>query len=160
MQALPESKDAFNGPDVTEAAAKIYAAIGDNDRAINLISGLLQRPAALTVAALKLDPEWDPLRGDPRFEELIAKIAEDNGAIALAFCNRQLESCAVNSFFTELRRRKVYRAAAAYGVAGWFIIQFCATIFPAWEFPIWTLRLVIVLMLERISDRAASGLGV
>jgi TolB-like protein/Tfp pilus assembly protein PilF len=73
MQALPESKDAFNGPDVTETAAKIYAAIGDRDRAINLIAGLLQRPAALTVATLKLDPEWDPLRGDPRFQALIAK---------------------------------------------------------------------------------------
>ena len=73
MQVLPESKDAFNGPDVTETAAKIYATIGDNDRAINLITGLLQRPAALTVATLKLDPEWEPLRNDPRFQKLIAK---------------------------------------------------------------------------------------
>jgi TolB-like protein/Tfp pilus assembly protein PilF len=73
MRALPESKDAFNGPDVTETAAKIYATIGDNDRAINLITGLLQRPAALTVATLKLDPEWEPLRSDPRFQKLIAK---------------------------------------------------------------------------------------
>ncbi len=73
MQLLPESKDAFNGPEITEAAAKIYATIGDTDRAINLISGLLQRPAALTVETLKLDPEWDPLRSDPRFQQLIAK---------------------------------------------------------------------------------------
>lgn len=73
MQALPESKDAFNGPDVTETAAKIYAAIGDTDRAINLITGLLGHPAALTVETLKLDPEWDPLRNDPRFQALIAK---------------------------------------------------------------------------------------
>ena len=73
MQVLPESKDAFNGPDVTETAAKIYATIGDNDRAINLVTGLLQRPAALTVATLKLDPEWEPLRNDPRFQKLIAK---------------------------------------------------------------------------------------
>jgi TolB-like protein/Tfp pilus assembly protein PilF len=73
MQALPESKDAFNGPDITEAAAKIYAAIGDADRAINLVSGLLQRPGALTVEVLKLDPEWDPLRNDSRFQKLIAK---------------------------------------------------------------------------------------
>ena len=73
MQALPESKDAFNGPNVTETAAKIYAVIGEKDRAIDLITGLLQRPAALTVAALKIDPQWDPLRGDARFEALIAK---------------------------------------------------------------------------------------
>ena len=73
MQALPESKDAFNGPDVTETAAKIYAVIGERDRAINLITGLLQRPGALTVATLKIDPQWDPLRSDPRFQALIAK---------------------------------------------------------------------------------------
>ena len=73
MQILPMSKDAFNGPDVAEAAAKIYAAIGDADRAINLITELLQRPAALTVEILKLDPEWDPLRSDPRFQKLVAK---------------------------------------------------------------------------------------
>ena len=76
MQALPESKDAFNGPDVTETAAKIFATIGDNDRAISLITGLLQRPAALTVASLKVEPQWDPLRKDPRFEALIAKSAK------------------------------------------------------------------------------------
>ena len=73
MQALPESKDAFGGPEMTEAAAKIYAVIGDNDRAINLITGLLQRPSALTVETLKVDPEWDPLRSDARFRALISK---------------------------------------------------------------------------------------
>ena len=73
MQALPVSKDAFNGPDVMEAAARIYAAIGNKDRAIELITQLLQRPAALTVAMLKFDPEWDSLRDDPRFQKLIAK---------------------------------------------------------------------------------------
>ena len=73
MQALPVSKDAFNGPDVMEHAAKIYAAIGNKDRAIELVTQLLQRPAALTVAILKLDPQWDPLRDDPRFQKLIAK---------------------------------------------------------------------------------------
>ena len=73
MQALPESKDAFNGPDVTETAAKIYALIGETDRAIDLITGLLQRPAPLTVAMLKVDPQWDPLRNDARFQALIAK---------------------------------------------------------------------------------------
>jgi TolB-like protein/Flp pilus assembly protein TadD len=53
----------------------------------------------------------------------------------------------VNSFFTELQRRKVYRVAAAYGVVAWFLIQFAATVFPAWELPFWCLRLVIVLVL-------------
>ena len=68
-------------------------------------------------------------------------------AAKLAFRTRRLESCAVNGFFTELRRRKVYRVAAAYCVAAWSLIQFAATIFPVWDLPIWTLRFVIIVVL-------------
>jgi TolB-like protein/cytochrome c-type biogenesis protein CcmH/NrfG len=50
-------------------------------------------------------------------------------------------------FFCELRRRKVWRVAAGYGVVGWLIIQFATTVFPALTFPLWTARLVIVLVL-------------
>ncbi len=59
----------------------------------------------------------------------------------------EIESCAVNNFFTELRRRKVYQVAAGYGVVAWFLIQFFATIFPIWDLPTWSLRLVIGLIL-------------
>jgi TolB-like protein/Flp pilus assembly protein TadD len=50
-------------------------------------------------------------------------------------------------FFCELRRRKVYRVAAGYSVVGWLIIQFATTVLPALTLPIWTARLVIVLVL-------------
>jgi TolB-like protein len=73
INGLPVSKDAFNGPDVMEHAAKIYALIGEKNRALDLITDLLRRPAALTVETLKLDPEWTPLRDDPRFQKLIEK---------------------------------------------------------------------------------------
>ena len=53
----------------------------------------------------------------------------------------------MKNFFTELRRRKVYQVAAGYGVVAWFLIQFCATIFPIWDLPTWCLRLVIALIL-------------
>ena len=53
----------------------------------------------------------------------------------------------VNGFLCELRRRKVYRVAAAYAVAAWLIIQVAATTFPALEFPAWILRAVIVAVL-------------
>jgi TolB-like protein/Tfp pilus assembly protein PilF len=53
----------------------------------------------------------------------------------------------MSGFFQELQRRKVYRVAAAYVVAAGFIIQIASAIFPAWELPNWTLRLVIVLLL-------------
>jgi len=53
----------------------------------------------------------------------------------------------MSGFFAELQRRKVYRVAAAYIVAAGFIIQIGSAVFPAWEMPNWTLRLVIVLLL-------------
>jgi len=53
----------------------------------------------------------------------------------------------MSSFFQELQRRKVYRVAAAYIIAAGFIIQIGSAVFPAWELPNWTLRLVIVLLL-------------
>ena len=53
----------------------------------------------------------------------------------------------MTGFFEELQRRKVYRVAAAYIVAAGFIIQISSAVFPAWEMPNWTLRLVIVLLL-------------
>src|SRR6187551_3952894 len=53
----------------------------------------------------------------------------------------------MSGFFAELQRRKVYRVAAAYVVAAAFIIQIGSAVFPAWELPNWTLRLVVVLLL-------------
>jgi TolB-like protein/Flp pilus assembly protein TadD len=53
----------------------------------------------------------------------------------------------VNGFFCELRRRKVYRVAAGYGVVGWLLIQFAVAVFPALTLPAWAARLVIVLVL-------------
>src|SRR6266852_1926262 len=53
----------------------------------------------------------------------------------------------MNDFFEEVRRRKVYRVAAAYIIAAGFIIQIGSAVFPAWELPNWTLRFVVVLLL-------------
>src|SRR6267143_1323148 len=72
-EILPESKDAFGGPEITEGVAEVCAAVGDNARAIELLDGLLGRPSPVTVALLKLSPVWDGLRKDPRFQALIDK---------------------------------------------------------------------------------------
>jgi TolB-like protein/Tfp pilus assembly protein PilF len=72
-ELLPESKDAFGGPDITEGAAEVYSIVGENGRAIETLNGLLSRPGAVTVPLLKLSPAWDPLRNDPRFQTLIDK---------------------------------------------------------------------------------------
>jgi TolB-like protein/Flp pilus assembly protein TadD len=58
-----------------------------------------------------------------------------------------LHSSHLYGFFCELRRRKVYRVAAGYGVVGWLIIQFATTVLPVLTLPAWTARLVIVLVL-------------
>ena len=73
LEMLPESKDAFGGPEITQNAAEIYTILGDSDKAITILDGLLQRPAAITVPLLKLNPIWDPLRNNPRFQALIDK---------------------------------------------------------------------------------------
>src|SRR5262245_37698577 len=53
----------------------------------------------------------------------------------------------MSGFFEELQRRKVYRVAAAYVVAAGFLIHIASAAFPAWELPIWSLRLVIAILL-------------
>ena len=71
----PESKDAFEGPQVAEQVAQVYTILGDNARAIGLLDELLSRPSEVTSQSLKLDPAWDPLRNDPAFQALFAKYA-------------------------------------------------------------------------------------
>jgi tetratricopeptide (TPR) repeat protein len=69
----PESKDAFGGPEITEGVAEVHTIVGDNDRAIEILDGLLNRPSGVTAQGLKINPIWDPLRSDPRFQALIEK---------------------------------------------------------------------------------------
>ena len=69
---LPSGKDAVAGPTYEENLAAVEVMIGEKDRAIPRLQHLLETPYAnfLTPALLRLDPKWDPLRGDPRFQKL------------------------------------------------------------------------------------------
>ncbi len=58
---------------MTAALAQIYAWTGERDQAFSLLDHLLATPNGITVPILKLDPVWDPLRKDPRFQVLIDK---------------------------------------------------------------------------------------
>jgi serine/threonine-protein kinase len=69
----PESKDAFGGPEVMESVAQVYAIVGEKDRAIEVLDGLLSRPSAVTAQLLRINPIWDPLRNDSRFQNLLTK---------------------------------------------------------------------------------------
>jgi serine/threonine-protein kinase len=71
----PESNDAFEGPAITEGVAQVCAILGDKDRAIEILDGLLSRPSYVTVQDLRVNPIWDPLRNDPRFQELVERYA-------------------------------------------------------------------------------------
>jgi serine/threonine-protein kinase len=75
MDLRPESRDAFEGPAITEQAAQVYTILGDNARAVELLDGLLSRPSEVTLQTLKVNPAWDPLRNDPAFQALFAKYA-------------------------------------------------------------------------------------
>jgi TolB-like protein/predicted Zn-dependent protease len=69
---LPSAKDAVDGPKLEEQLAGVEVMVGEKNRAIPRLQHLLEIPYTnfLTPAVLRLDPLWDPLRGDPRFQKL------------------------------------------------------------------------------------------
>jgi TolB-like protein/Flp pilus assembly protein TadD len=71
LELLPESKDALDGPVLVVSMARIYAITGDAEKAIDLLQHSLQTPAGMTVHEIRMDPTWDVLREDPRFQKLI-----------------------------------------------------------------------------------------
>ncbi|HEV2045000.1 MAG TPA: tetratricopeptide repeat protein, partial [Chthoniobacterales bacterium] len=80
--AAVAAHDALNAAATEEMLARTQVQLGDFDAAISTISHNLQGPSAtfgwgmpLTRATLKIDPTWDPLRGDPRFQKLVASPA-------------------------------------------------------------------------------------
>jgi tetratricopeptide (TPR) repeat protein len=74
-ELLPISKDAIDGADLAINLAEIYAWTGEKDRAIEQIAAVERVPNTLSYGLLKLHPYWDPLRGDPRFEKIVASLA-------------------------------------------------------------------------------------
>jgi TolB-like protein/Tfp pilus assembly protein PilF/class 3 adenylate cyclase len=74
-QVLPYTKDSWVGPAFENYLAMIYAACGEKDLALKQLDRTAKLPIGITYGELKCDPEWDPLRGDPRFEKLAGSLA-------------------------------------------------------------------------------------
>ena len=72
---LPVEKDALVGPAMIKYLAMIAAWVGKKDFACEQLAMASRRPGGVTYGNLKLMPFWDPLRGDPRFEKIVASLA-------------------------------------------------------------------------------------
>jgi TolB-like protein/Flp pilus assembly protein TadD len=75
VELLPVEKDAINGPAMIRYLAVIAAWVGDNDLACEQLAAASRLPNGGSYGQLKLLPFWDPLRGDPRFEKIVASLA-------------------------------------------------------------------------------------
>jgi TolB-like protein/predicted Ser/Thr protein kinase len=75
IQLLPVEKDAVNGAVMIKYFAVIAAWVGEKDLACEQLAIAIRHPSSLSYGKLKLMPFWDPLRGDPRFEKIVASLA-------------------------------------------------------------------------------------
>jgi TolB-like protein/Flp pilus assembly protein TadD len=75
IELLPVSKDSATGAKLLEYLAVIYAWCGEKDLALDQLKLTLRYPGDLSYGNLRLHPNWDALRGDPRFEQLVASLA-------------------------------------------------------------------------------------
>ncbi|MBA2433169.1 MAG: hypothetical protein H0V56_13825, partial [Chthoniobacterales bacterium] len=74
-ELLPVAKDALDGPIILRRLAGVYAQVGDKRRALETLEQAARTPNGVHHGSLKLDEVWDPLRGDARFDTIVASLA-------------------------------------------------------------------------------------
>lgn len=78
IELLPITKNSIDGAELVKYLGVIYAWCGEKDLALEQIAATLRIPSSLSYGNLKLHPYWDALRGDPRFEKIVADLAPKN----------------------------------------------------------------------------------
>jgi TolB-like protein len=79
-EMLPPAKDATAGVFLIDNLARIYALTGEKDLALEQLDIVSKIPCGPSYGELRLDPEWDSLRDDPRFEKIVASLAPKKGS--------------------------------------------------------------------------------
>jgi serine/threonine-protein kinase len=77
VELLPISKDAMNSPKLSKYLTIIYAWVGEKKMALDELTKLSRMPSDVNYGDLRLNPYWDPLRGDRHFEKIVASLAPD-----------------------------------------------------------------------------------
>ncbi|CAN5502432.1 hypothetical protein BH20VER3_BH20VER3_04530 [soil metagenome] len=72
VELLPSAKDALDGPLLATNLAVIYTQVGERERALNELERLVSLPGGPTRGTLRVEPQWDALRDEPRFQKLLA----------------------------------------------------------------------------------------
>jgi TolB-like protein len=75
VELLPISKDSVGGSLVLQYLALIYAWTGEKDLALQQLATAARTPGFISYGKLRFDPYWDPLRGEPRFDQIVASLA-------------------------------------------------------------------------------------
>jgi TolB-like protein/class 3 adenylate cyclase/Tfp pilus assembly protein PilF len=75
VELVPVAKDSLNGAGMIEYSAIVAAWVGEKAHALEHLAQAARLPGYLSYGRLKLVPWWDPLRGDPRFEKIVASLA-------------------------------------------------------------------------------------
>jgi serine/threonine-protein kinase len=70
-ERLPISADALDGPLIATNLAAIYALVGRRDQALSALEGLVRQIGGPTPGMLRVEPQWDGLRDEPRFKDLL-----------------------------------------------------------------------------------------
>jgi hypothetical protein len=71
VELMPLSRNAYQSPYLQHQLARIYILVGEPEQALDVLEGLMRIPYFLSPGWLRVDPTFDPLRGNPRFRKLL-----------------------------------------------------------------------------------------